>query len=147
MFVLSPVFTAEPMGGREVQGGATHPTEGPLVLLNVRFGPPAITTEDGVFRTEPPRGELRTQRLVRLPAECAALSPRGRTFLTGRVRLRVDASGNASVVELTEGTGEWCGDEALTTVADALRYRWLPDERFPAPVELVQPVMLAEVEE
>lgn len=42
--------------------------------------------------------------------------------------------------KLTRSTGDRCGDEILTEMADALVYHWLPTERFPAPVDLLQPV-------
>jgi hypothetical protein len=31
----------------------------------------------------------------------------------------------------------------ITELADALWHRWLPNERFPPPVDLVQPVRIA----
>ena len=40
--------------------------------------------------------------------------------------------------------GDACGDQVIETVAGDLLYHWLPSERFPAPVDLIQPVTLTQ---
>lgn len=140
VFWLSPTFRAEPLGGMEVQGYVETGTDGPLMELALFFGPPTIFPGDGEPWTEPAERVLEAGRVVRLSAGCEGFGLP--VPLTGRARLRVDPAGHTMAVEVAESTGEPCADEALTIVADALRYHWLPNERFPAPVEVVQPVTL-----
>lgn len=145
LFWLAPTFHAEPLGGMEVQGYVETGTDGPLLVLGLFFGPPTIFPGDGESWTEPAERVLEAGRIVRLSPECEGYGLGAP--LSGSARLRVDGAGYAMDVEVAESTGEPCADEALTIVADALRYHWLPNERFPAPVEVVQPVTLVEVEE
>ena len=56
----------------------------------------------------------------------------------------VDEGGRTDDVEIEQSTGDACADEVLSRVAGDLWYRWLPSEEFPAPVDLVQPITLAE---
>jgi hypothetical protein len=86
-------------------------------------------------------------RAVEGPAECTADLLTVPMPVSGQVRLRVGDSGEAALVGVAEGTGNACFDRLLAMVADALQYEWLPDVRFPAPVELVQPVQLLDVAE
>lgn len=116
-------------------------------MVDVRFGPPFITLPDGTVEREPPERTLQVVRLVRLPLECTVLRDQRETMLSGSVRLRVGAQGLVEASELASSTGSPCADELMTGLADDLWYRWLPNERHPAPVELVQPVTLLEVVE
>lgn len=108
-------------------------------ILGVIFGPTTIVLRDGTKSTEPADHVLRTHQIVRLPGDCPVLS-RPDTVLHGRVSLRVDSSGRATVVKLTESTGDPCGDRVLVDMAGNLWYGWLPDGRHPAPVDVSQPV-------
>lgn len=63
--------------------------------------------------------------------------------LSGRVHLRVNATGRVETVELTQSVGHICADEVITTVAASMWYHWLPNDRFPGPVDLDQPITLA----
>ena len=112
--------------------------------VDVRFGPPAITASDGAVVQEPPERRLQIVRLMRLPANCDVLRRLGSTLVRGSVRLRVDPGGYAKGVGLAESTGHTCADQMIMRLAGDLQYHWLPNERFPAPVELVQPVTLIE---
>jgi len=114
-------------------------------MVDVRFGPPAITGADGTVTIEPPERILQVVRLVRLPVDCDVPLGSDDLDLSGRVRLRVEADGRADLPDVVLGTGSPCADELMTQLAGDLRYRWLPSERFPAPVELVQPVTLVEI--
>ena len=144
LFFLTPQFDVKPLPGSEAQRQAENGGASVLMFVDVLFGPPAIYTGDGTLSSEPPDRVLEAQRMLPLPTECASLDYDWRTPARARVRLRVRASGRATVVELTESTGDPCGDEVITKMADALRYRWLPDERFPAPVDLIQPVTIVQ---
>lgn len=114
-------------------------------MVDVRFGPPQITTADGAVVQEPSERRLQVVRLMRLPANCDALRQVPELLIRGSVRLRVDPGGYAEVMEVVESTGYTCADQMLVELAGDLQYHWLPSERFPAPVHLVQPVTLVEV--
>ena len=113
---------------------------GERVSLEVRFGPPTISAPDGVRWKEPPGRRLQTLHVTTLPAGCEDMFAKQGARFGGDVRLVVRESGFVDAVELTRPTGFACGDAVLRSVAGALRYHWLPNERFPAPVDLVQPV-------
>jgi hypothetical protein len=144
VFLLSPDFRAEPIFSShlsEVEGG---PGGAPM-RFDLLFGPPTLSAADGTPWTEPEDRILPARRAVHPPMGCQ-VPPSGTPVpFSGRVRLRVDASGHATVLELVERTGDGCADEVLAIVAGDLWYRWLPNDRFPAPVVLVQPVTLMEV--
>jgi hypothetical protein len=147
VFVFSPTFHADPLVGGDAHAdlGDRPGTEARAPLaVDVRFGPPRITLPDGSTWTEPPDRVLEADRVVDLPPGCSqGMGGEGATA-TGAVRLRVPPSGRAEVVEVVEGAGNPCADRILSMVAGALWYHWLPDERFPAPVDLVQPLTLVE---
>lgn len=114
-------------------------------MVDVRFGPPAITGADGTVTIEPPDRILQVVRLVRLPENCDIPKGSRDLGLSGRVRLRVGVDGRADLPEIVSRAGSPCADELMTQLAGDLRYGWLPSERFPAPIELVQPVTLVEI--
>jgi len=116
-------------------------------MVDVRFGPPLITTPDGTLVQEPPERRLQVVRLTRLPADCDVLGQAPERLIRGSVKLRVDPGGYAKAAELATSTGHRCADAMIVDIAGDLQYHWLPSERFPAPVELVQPVTLVEVVE
>jgi hypothetical protein len=68
------------------------------------------------------------------------------TPLRGYVRLQVLASGRTLVAGIDESTGDRCADRVILDLARDLLYRWIPNERFPAPVQLIQPVTLIETD-
>jgi len=116
-------------------------------MVDVRFGPPEIRRPDGAIVREPSQRTLQVVRLRRLPADCDVQGWATEVGVSGSVRLRVGVDGRAENPEIASSTGSRCADWLLTTLAGDLRYLWLPNERFPAPVELVQPVTLVEVVE
>jgi hypothetical protein len=144
VFVLWPGFRVEPLAGSGGQDQAVSEAEGGLTFVDVFFGPPDIFEVDGMLSREPPDRVLEADRVLQLPTECATLGQEGRTPAYGRVRVRVRPSGRADVVGIAESTGDECGDEVIRTVAGDLLYHWLPSERFPAPVDLIQPVTLTQ---
>lgn len=147
VFLLTPGFRTELITSSEIRlerpGGAP---DGPPILLSLFFGPPTITATDGTTRTEPPERVLQAERLVLFPEDCPPLLLAGDAALRGRVRLRVNPSGRTKVVEVAVSTGNPCGDEVMTIVADALWYHWLPNDDYPPPVDLTQPVTMTEVQ-
>lgn len=116
-------------------------------LVDVRFGPPEIQRADGAIAREPAERTLQVVRLMRLPADCNVQAWATEAGVSGSVRLRVRVDGRAENPEIASSTGSRCADWLLTQLADDLRYLWLPNVRFPAPVELVQPVTVVEVVE
>lgn len=109
----------------------------------VFFGPPKIVEPDGTLSEEPADRILEAVRVLGMPPICM-----GREIATaapglGEVRLTVNARGRIDAVTLTRSTGDACWDQVATRVAGDLWYRWLPDERFPAPLELLQPLTVA----
>lgn len=145
IFALSPDFEIEPLDGSRAEVVATDSQRTPSTALEVLFGPPMITAPDGSALREPPDRILRAARVTELPPLCVHLASELRLPQSGAIRLQVNAAGHAEVVEVFESTGDPCVDNILANTADALRYHWLPDERFPAPVLLVQPVTLVEL--
>lgn len=146
VFVALPDMEVEPLEGsnvRTVDLGSAEKT--PSALLDVSFGPPEIANGNGTTHHEPAERVLNTKRLAELPPLCLELAAEGTRPLHGRVRLSVGPAGYAQVEELITSTGSTCGDFVIRNVAGSLRYHWLPDSRFPAPVDLVQPVTLVEV--
>lgn len=141
-FLLMPAFRAEPLGGADPPLDTIGVAGGANAEVEVLFGPPTISAQDGTDWTEPPERVLPAERAVRLDPDCVALITGDRMPLRGRVRLRVKASGRVDVLGLPESTGDACGDRIAKEVAGDLWYHWLPNDRFPAPVDLVQPVVL-----
>ena len=144
LFVFWPAWKVEPFPFSEFEPRSGSGDRGPAVYVDVTFGPPEISAEDGSVSVEPPHRVLRATRILGVPTNCVALSQEGVTPAEGRVRLRVFYDGHAEVLEMTKSSGNDCADEVITAAADALRYHWLPSERFPAPVDLIQPVILTE---
>ena len=114
------------------------------VPLELFFGPPAISNAAGEVSLEPPERVLEAERIVYLSPDCRAIIRGSGTIIRGSVRLRVRSTGLVDVMGVVRSTGIPCGDAVMETVAGELWYRWLPNEDFPAPVELVQTVSLAE---
>ena len=144
VFVLWPAWTVEPFPFSELELRSGSGDSGPSVYVDVIFGPPEIFEENGSVSVEPPHRVLRATRILGVPTSCVALSQEGVTPAEGRVRLRVFYDGHAEVLDLVKTSGNDCADEVITAAANALRYLWLPNERFPAPVDLIQPVTLTE---
>jgi hypothetical protein len=145
VFVLVPGFHAKALYPGESLRRDTTASGGQGTPIHVLFGPPSIDVPGGGTWVEPPERVLEVDRAVDLPPGCRALSRAGGATLHGRVRLRVDSAGLAGVVQLAESTGHPCADRAMALVAGDLWYHWLPDARFAAPVDLVQPVTLTEL--
>ncbi len=146
VFVLFPGFRFRVFHAGEVELGSGSRSGSPAVSVEVVFGAPTITDHAGVEWPEPPEHILEAGRVVPVPGECASAIGRTRLPVTGSVRLIVGGSGRASVAHMVQSMGEPCADEIMKVVAEALRYLWLPSERFPNPVDLVQPVTLTSVE-
>lgn len=143
-FLALPGFRNEVtwISGEDLVG--VDPIDGSPV--DVRFGPPLISAPDGSVAQEPPERTLQVVRLMSLPAGCDVLGDAG-ALLPGSVRLKVDPGGYAEALEVVQSTGFPCSDQVMMRLAGDLQYHWLPNERFPAPVHLVQPVTLVEAVE
>lgn len=146
VFVLFPTLQPEPVFVPESETEPGRPVLARPIVVVALFGPPTITGQDGELWTEPPDRVLEAQRHVLLEGDCVALAREGQAALHGEVRLHVGWSGHTRVLGITESTGHACADEVLEEVAGALRYHWLPNERFSAPLELDQPIDLSEAE-
>ena len=142
VFIATRTIEPEPRTSAFGVSSATSAT-GERLSLEVHFGPPTIATSNGISFREPPNRRLKTIHVTTIPAGCDDLFQGTRSQFSGDVRLLVRESGFVDAVELTRGTGLPCADAVLRSVAGALRYHWLPNERFPAPVDLVQPVAFA----
>jgi hypothetical protein len=123
---------------------ATGPIEGLALMVDVHFGPPKIFERDGRVSIEPPERVLETSRIMSLPTGCGNLIADGRMPAQGEVRLKVVASGHTLVEGIEVSTGDGCADQLVLRLADDLLYRWIPSERFPAPVDLIQPMTLTQ---
>lgn len=114
------------------------------IPLELFFGPPAISNAAGGVSLEPPERYLEVDRLVYLPSGCRALIRGSGAIVRGSVRLAVDETGRTDVRGISQSTGFPCGDAVLQRIAGDLWYRWLPNDEFPAPVELIQPLSFTE---
>lgn len=108
--------------------------------VDVRFGPPRIFRSDGTIAEEPPDRVLETARLMGMPPICLSRAIPPSAPGSGQVRLTVNDVGRIGAVSLHQSTGDSCWDAVAVRVAGDLWYHWLPDARFPAPVELLQPI-------
>lgn len=126
---------------RDQTGDPDLPSALPLDLF---FGPPSIENASGELLLEPPERVLHTDRLVSLPATCRAIIKGSGTVMRGSVSLTVGPEGFTDVHGIVESTGFPCGDGTLERVAGDLWYRWLPNDEFPAPVQLIQPMVFQE---
>lgn len=104
------------------------------------FGPPKIFRPDGTIAEEPPDRVLKAARLLGMPPTCLSREVPPSAPGSGQVRLTVNAIGRIEAVSLDRSTGDSCWDAVAIRVAGDLWYHWLPNERFPAPVELLQPI-------
>lgn len=140
-FAFWPEVPVEPLDGGALVEREPEDVEDELRRVRVvaRFGPPRILAPDGGWVDEPPDRFLEAGRAIHLPGYCLDRV----LTVEGRVRLRLNDEGRVDLTRIEEGTGSPCGNLALRAVAGDLWYRWLPDERFPAPVELIQPVSLS----
>ena len=146
LFVFSPDFEIDaswlPGGGATMaEGEETRPGR-----VDVEFRPPVILLGGGEMRMEPPERVL-TARGVWVHGEMLSRGCRPvlRTELAATeatVRLVLGADGRVQEAAIAQGAGEACVDELIVAVAGQLRYEWLPDEEVPAPVELLQPLLL-----
>ena len=112
--------------------------------LDLFFGPPAIRYASGGVSFEPAERFLETERLVHVPTACLGRIRSSGNDISGSVRLRVKVTGRVDVIGTARSSGIRCADELLERVAGDLRYHWLPNEDYPAPVELTQPIRLSE---
>lgn len=140
VLAVGPWFRTDPMSGARTELVANDPANLSGIPLELFFGPPAILIEGDSVSQEPPDRFLHAKRLVAPPYGCALdeLSEAGP--VRGVVRLRLDDRGRVDEVGVVEETGVGCGTVLMERVAGDLLYHWLPSERFPAPVELFQPV-------
>ena len=142
LFLVVPVRDALARPGLSLEL-AEAPAPG-ATLLDLYFGPPAISGSSGRVSVEPPERFLETERLVHVPAACRAVIRSSGNDIRGSVRLRVKVTGRVDVTGVVRSSGIRCADDLLERVAGDLLYHWLPSEDFPAPVELTQPMRLSE---
>ena len=141
VLVIRPTYQVEPFVGSGLEMVPGDSTGMPGTPVTLFFGPPEIRGLEGVIHVEPVDRILEVPRAVDLSPACIADA--GRRTASGRVRLSVGVLGYTDVVALEEGTGIPCWDSVLRAVAADLWYRWLPSERFPAPVDVIQPVTVS----
>lgn len=116
--------------------------------FDVSFGPPEISAPDGSVHVEPAGRVLEADNVkisdLRQPLSCDGRTVASIVPTSGRVRLQVNESGRVAAAEITRSTGDACRDEILTNIASALWYQWIPNDQFPAPLDVVQPLSVAE---
>jgi hypothetical protein len=117
------------------------------LAVDLHFGPPRILLPDGSRAEEPPDRFLEASnmalRVLEVSPVCADSFRPGLPPFEGEVRLQVGREGRVTVMGLEARTGDRCADAALLSAAESLWYRWLPDDRYPAPVDLVQPLRVS----
>ncbi len=117
----------------------------PLVV-DAFFGPPTLVRDDGTLVVEPPSRTLAARNLEvggEVRGRRCLPSFEGRsTPVYAMLRLEVGESGRVAESEIHRATGDPCTDALMVAIGRSLRYHWLPSEAFPAPVHLLQPVMV-----
>ena len=111
LFLLLPGLRTEATWSADTQLEGVNAVGGTPV--DVRFGPPLITTAEGAVVQEPPERRLQVVRLMRLPADCYVLRQAPDLQVRGAVRLHVDPGGYAKDLELAESTGHTCADQVI----------------------------------
>lgn len=113
-------------------------------LVDVFFGPPAVVEDDGTLWQEPPERVLEARKVevanVRFSASCRERPTSDLVPAEARVRLVLSAGGRVVERSVAVSSGDPCRDELLASIARSVWYQWIPNERFPAPVELIQPM-------
>ena len=142
-FVYWSGLRAAPPPGGGVGMVPDSSVQEPDTRLELHFGPPTIFGADGAPSREPPDRFLEVDRLVHLSG-CAARVVDLAMPVRGSARLTVNGSGRVDDASLVRSTGDDCGDAAVRRVASALLYHWLPNDRYTAPVNLIQSVTIVE---
>jgi hypothetical protein len=120
--------------------------EGPpeVGLVDVSFGPPQIFLADGRLRPEPADRLLDAKgvdmRGIRWAGGCAWVRTGGFGMVEGEVTLKVGPEGFVQEARISQSSGDACLDQMLVAISGTLWYRWLPNETYPAPVTLLQPM-------
>jgi hypothetical protein len=140
VLAFGPWFRTEPVSLSATELVESGPPALGGIPVDVFFGPPAIVLAADSLETQPPGRVLRAFRAIPAPVGCATNDWLARESAAGSVRLTLRETGRVETVEIVEGTGDRCWDMIVAGLAGDLLYRWLPSERFPMPVELVQPV-------
>ena len=110
--------------------------------VDLLFGPTEVRIAGDAHWTAPPERFLEADRPIRLPDRCLHLAGNTQPRRVARVGLRIKPSGRVDVLGMVSGTGSSCADDIIAEAAGALWYHWLPNDRFPAPLDVEQPVTL-----
>lgn len=113
------------------------------IPVEIFFGPPTIVEGDGGLTTEPEGRTLSASRKIPSPPGCGSNDWLARSTASGEVLLSVNERGRAAVDSVTAPTADPCWNAVLAGLAGDLLYRWLPSERFPAPVSVYQPLTVS----
>jgi hypothetical protein len=147
IFLASPTFRADPMWEDAVKTRVPAEAEDPTATMwfvDVLFGPPQIVADDGSRWQEPPERTLEAREFnvgdLRLTTGCARQPRAVLVPAEAEVALRLNASGRVVWARVERGSGDPCRDEMVVRIANRLWYHWIPNNRFRAPVELVQPM-------
>lgn len=124
----------------ELVEGTAPPFGG--LAVTVIFDAPALEEEDGSLAQEPDWRILSASRSIPPPIACRDHDWLALPFAKGRVWMTVGDTGRPDTVTVAESTGDRCWDGVMVGLAGDLRYRWLPNDDFAAPVEVFQPVTL-----
>lgn len=147
IFIASPDFRVDPQfqlaSNPDLVVGEMD-ADSRWAIVNVFFGRPEILSDDGTVRREPPERVLEVYAVAVassvLPHRCHLRNEFDVLPAEGRVRVQVDGGGLVVWDRIEESDGDVCRDALLTTMSGSLWYQWIPNDRFPAPVELIQPV-------
>lgn len=119
-------------------------------FLEVRFRPPQIELADGSLFQEPPERFLDAEVVdvgnIQLSRACRRAQIDWERPRAGSLAVEVNASGRVASAEVERSSGDRCADEVLVAIAASVWYQWLPNDRFAAPVRVVQPVRVVRAE-
>ena len=142
VFVAFPGFRVEVLGTPDIELDTAGIAGGANASVELHFGPTVVRLADGGAWTAPPDRFLEADRPIRLARRCRRLAGLEHPLAGGSVGLRIKVSGRVDVLGLVSSTGDPCVDGIISEAAGALWYHWLPNDRFPAPLDVEQPVTL-----
>jgi hypothetical protein len=144
VLLFSPSFEAE-RHVREFGFGSEPDSVGVTWrFLEVEFHPPQIELLDGSLWQEPPERFLHAEVVdignIQLSRPCQRTEIDWERPRVGTVSVEVTASGRVASADVHRSSGDSCVDEVLVAIAASVWYQWLPNDRFSAPVRVVQPI-------
>ena len=146
VFALNPGWVREQLTWFTVHSFQDPNEDRSLAMVDVSFLPPEIFRPDGSLRREPSDRFLEAEEVdlrgIQWSQGCEWVEADRPALVEGEVQLEVRGSGRVRGARIARSSGDGCLDEMLVAIAGALWYRWIPNDTTPAPVKLLQPIVV-----